>query len=283
MACNAWGETSVFVPAQGYLRPSLFEGSQKGREVGAVFQNPARLAKLTDTQFKVESSNDYFGYDDFSTSFGARTTAGMSFGLGYQWFGTSGIPSVQRIVGEKPTQTGTFAHDFKVLSFNLAQYVSPKMALGVSVRQMYQSLESDSAEGFSGDFGLYYHVSDYVWFGAYTRYLTSSDFFWESSGVKESLDPVLNIESGLDRDPYYVRFMADKDFGRVLFEWGLMPSFSVQIDSVWNSNFHHQRLGYGALIELGAFALSFLHLHYSQTDFGLDQNYFGLLYRFGGV
>jgi hypothetical protein len=283
IASRAWAETAVFVPTHGYMRPSLVEGNQKGREVSAVFQNPARLATITDLQTKIESSNDYFGYDDLSLSFATRTSGEVALGIGYQWFGTTGIPKVTRVAGDLPTTQGTFAHDFRRVSFSVAQYVTPKLAVGVSAQQMYQRLASDYAIGASGDFGFYYQASDYVWFGAYTRYLTSSDFTWAHSGVRESFTPGLNIESGLDLYPYYLRFMADQDFARVLCEWGLNTTLSLQLDSVWNATYEHQRMGYGAILELGPVALSFLQLHYTQSDFGLDQNYVGVLYRFGGL
>ncbi len=279
---GTWADTAVYVPTKAYMRPSLFDGNQTGREVSAIFQNPARLASLTELQFKVESSNDYFGYDDLSMSVATKGETGVSVGIGYHWFGTSGIPEVERETDALPTITGSFAHNFRILSFNVAQYITPKLAIGVASQQMHQSLASDYAIGYSGDIGFYYQATEYVWFGAYTRYLTSSDFTWNNSGVEESFSPGLNLESGIDFEPYYLKFMGNQDFGKVMLEMGLNSGLSLQADSIWNSKYEHQRLGYGAILELGPVALSFLHLQYTQTDFGLDQNYFGLLYKFGG-
>lgn len=272
-------ETDVFLPRRGFLVPELFEGRQMGREIGGVFQNPAQIAQANTPLLKLDSSQDFFGYSDVTLGAVYPLTFGV-VGFGYQWFGTEGIPEVVRVNGEKPVQIGSLTHGFKTYSVSYGYSVSQRLHVGGNVRYIEQVLAGDSASGYVADLGGLWDVTDYVWVGGYTHYLTGLTLDWENSEASEPVNRYMVLESGINIYPFFGKISVDDTHRRARLEWMAHSRFSLLTDSVWLKSMDHIRFGYGALIEFDGFALSYLHLHYTETDFGLSQDLFGILFRF---
>jgi hypothetical protein len=261
------------------LTPELFEGRQMGREIGGVFQNPAQISQANRAMVKLDSSQDFFGYADVTVGTVVPLTFGVA-GLGYHWFGTTGIPEVERINGEKPVQTGSLNHGFTTYTVSYGYSVSQRFHLGAHVRYVEQVLAGDSASGYYGDLGVLWDVSDYIWLGGYTEYLSGLKLNWEGSAQSESVNRNVVLEAGVNYHPLFVKSTLDDTHRRLRFEWQAHSKFSLLTDSVWLNTMDHLRYGYGALIEFDGFALSYLHLHYTESDLGLSQDLFGILFRF---
>lgn len=274
-----FAETDVFLPRRGLLVPELFEGRQMGREVGGVFQNPAQIAQANTSLLKLDSSQDFFGYSDVTVGVVQPLTFGV-VGLGYHWFGTSGIPEVVRINGAKPVQTGSLNHGFKTYTVSYGYSLSHRFHLGGHVRYVEQVLAGDSAGGYYVDLGGLWDVTDYFWVGGYTQYLSGLTLEWENSSQSEDVDRYAVLESGINIHPFFGKVTYDDTHLRTRLEWAAHSRFSLITDSLWLTSMDHLRYGYGALIEFDGFALFYLHLHYTETDFGLSQDLFGILFRF---
>lgn len=271
--------TEVFIPSRGLLVPELFEGRHMGREVGGVFQNPAQIAQANTPLFKLDSSQDFFGYSDVTSGAVVPLTFGV-LGLGYHWYGTSGIPEVLRVNGEKPVQIGSLTHGFTTYTVSYGYSLSQYLHVGAHIRYVNQVLAGDAASGYYGDVGVLWDINDYFWAGGYTQYLSGLTLEWENSGHSETVGRDAVLETGVNYHPFFAKVSLDELHRRTRLEWAAHSRFSLITDSVWLESMTHLRYGYGAVIEFDGFALSYLHLHYTESDFGLSQDLFGILFKF---
>lgn len=266
---------------RGLLAPQFFEEGVEGRDVGQVFGNPAGFDRDIKTQIALDASQDFIGYDRYSLA--AVFPYGRAvIGIGYMQLSANDLLNVSSSLGGTAEITGTFSDQYSLMVGTVKVRPHRGLSVGVRVGEFRHVLDDDEGKGYMVDAGFRQEFGQGFWLGAYARHLTPMKIVWEKSGEEETVERDWLYEFGVNQRPFLVTFSSSSDYQRVYGEWVLHKRFSVIGDKVWDSGFTSQRMSIGTLIDFGSFALSYLHLHYDQTDLASDQDIVGLLFRLGG-
>jgi hypothetical protein len=265
-----------YVPTKGILTPELFDSYKTGREVTAIFQNPAKLAKAKYQQFKTESNQGFFGYSDHTVSYIHPFSFGV-VGGGYHVSGTTDIPEVDWERNKRPVQVGTFSDTYHSGNIGLGITMPNYAYAGVRGKVMNHSLFGRTGQLFSLDLGGLIEVSEYLWVGAYTRHLIGNHIDW--GAYSESLARDIILETGINIPPFTTQLSKDLNYFRFSGEWAIHPRWSVVADGVFDSEVNYIRHSIGAIIDFNSFALSYIHLNYKETSFDINQNLLGVMFR----
>lgn len=272
--------TAPFMLERGFLSPNFFEGGKAGREVSGVFLNPAGYPHRTTRQIAVDASQNFLGYDRYSVA-AIYPQGPFVFGLGYSQFSANDIAKVPLVSTVKATQTGSISDSYKLMVFTASTSPRPGLNVGVRAGQFEHQLSDDLGVGYIFDVGVRQSFASGLWAGMYTRYLAPMTVHWTKSATDESVPRQWVGELGYTAYPYSVAVSADTVYRRVYGEWSLQKRFSATSDAVWNDKMSLQRVSIGTVVDFGGFALSYLHLHYTQSELATDQDVVGLLFRLG--
>lgn len=141
-------------------------------DVNQMFYNPAGIA-LRDEQLQAS-----FTYNKWIADIG-HSTAAVSFnirdvgtvGVGFITFGLSGIPATRDIANTPEVAAGqvdfntSTTYNYRDIAYQVtfSRYVIEKLALGITVRGISQTIDDITASAFALDFGSVYHVGVLDW------------------------------------------------------------------------------------------------------------------------
>jgi hypothetical protein len=270
-------ETDIFVPYRGVLFADTFETVGRNKEVTNIFQNPANLAGAIRHQVKIDSSQNFFGYNHVVAGYLIPTDY-FVLGIGMNSFYTSDIPRVVDSQIGRPYISEYFGHMNRVLSLVLGVPLKAGFQAGVQVQNYLQRLDTDEASSYAVDFGLSWK-SDSFWIGTYSRNLLKTAYKWKLSGHEESLARKVVVEGGYYNDFFQAKIANDSTFSRGVVEFYLNPNFSFLGDGVWKGEL--QRYSYGVCIDFDIFALQYNHIVYVNEILSLDRDLIGVVFSFG--
>ena len=271
-------KTDVFVPQQGFLIPNTLDTFTDNKEVAFVFQNPAGLAGASQTQVKLDTSQDFFGYHQVSLAT-VFPTQEFTLGLGYFNFFTDDITRATKTDSTRPEAVGTFGHSVQTLTLSLAKRFHPEITAGVMFQGLSQNLDSSSAFGYSADLGVIWTPYTQIWFGAYTQNLLNSGYQWSNSSRSESLPQRMVVSTGYRT--YWMQTELSTDFTsyKLRAEYDLSDQLIFIGDILKEPAF--TRYNYGIILDLGSWSLQYNHLTNPDGLLQYNQELFGICYRFG--
>lgn len=272
-------ETTPFILERGFMAPNFFEGAIEGREISAVFMNPAGFPHPIQSQVAVDASQNFLGYNRYAVA-GATSYRGVTLGAGYSQFSADDIAQVPLVSGEKAEQSGVLSDAYRVMVITAGVNPRPGLTLGARLGAYEHELAGDTGKGYSFEAGVRQAFLFGGWVGVYSRYLAPMTIKWQKSSAEETVPREWVMETGYTRYPFSVALSADSKYRRAYGEWAIHKRLSVTGDTVWDDSFDSQRMSLGTVVDFGGFALSYLHLHYTQTELAADQDVVGLLFRF---
>lgn len=260
--------------------PDSFEGMGPGRALGAVFQNPARLAGAKSHQLKVETASDYLGYDRFTLAYlygfsKARIPFALAVGH-YAFYADDLIRTTESEHAPNGVAIGGSFSDKNAQSVAaMGALLGRGFSAGTTVRYYTRNLDSASKQSVALDFGVLWQYR-FLQLGAYTRNLFATDPKWNTTDTQEMLPEALVAEIGLSWKQVNTLLSSDFDRHRLWGEYQLNPHLSLIGDGVWESGGGLIRHGIGALLTLGGVSLQYQHLQFDASHLSFSQDTLGL-------
>jgi hypothetical protein len=271
--------TEPYNPQKGFLFADSIDPYTPGWQVGAIFQNPATIFGATKHQLKIDSSQNFFGYNQLNIGY-VFPGKKVCLSVGYNSFYTSDIPRVGVITGStRPQSTDYFSDNYHDAALSIATGLTPKTSLGVSLHYQRHQLDSSSADSFIGDFGVVHRPIKNIWFGLYTQNLIYSDYAWDSTGFIENLPRKCVLEAGFNWGLGVLSFATDFDNKKADIEGFLSYNFSVLGGLVFDKEQNVRRYSVGLRLELEYFALNYKHSNYLTDALNLEQSLFGIAFK----
>lgn len=141
-------------------------------DVNQMFYNPAGIG------LKNETAQAAFTYNKWIADI-AHSTAAVSYnlegvgtiGVGFITFGLSGIEAVRDIAvdpnsGTNPRELlSTSSYDYRDIAYQVSfsRYVIDRLALGITLKGISQTIDGEGATAFAVDFGSLYHIGILDW------------------------------------------------------------------------------------------------------------------------
>lgn len=271
--------TDVFVPEEGFLSPPSFD-SVPGHQVAHVFQNPSLISGADSHQFRVDSLQDFFGYNQFRV---ASVLAGynLSFAIGYSQYYADDLTENRF---DRSTSRGVAGDSFSDLNSRLAiamaYPVLDNLDVGITFSLFRRELFDQTANALSLDAGVTYQMNSYWRFGAYTVHAFAQDLKWES-GLRETLPFRGVIEASYDDT--WVNGAVATNFSHIRGRsaLALAPQFSLFSDVASTMSFSVERYGFGTILLLGHVSIQYMRLEYRATDIDFGQDMFSFAIHFG--
>jgi hypothetical protein len=192
------GQPMAFTKLAGGARPAAM-GQASAALAGDAYgqpRNPALLATLKEGRAGSQLALLPGGRDLQNLTFGRPFDPGSawSYGLFYSRSGF-GAP-LERRVSNTPDPDSTFSESASVIGAGVAAWLWPgRVAAGINVKLLNQSLGDASGGGFSGDGGLFWRTGPHLDLGLGLQDVASR-LGW-NTGLSENLAPVIRAGARL--------------------------------------------------------------------------------------
>ncbi|NQY74707.1 MAG: hypothetical protein HRT90_08090 [Candidatus Margulisbacteria bacterium] len=268
----------VFLPDIRSQFPAMTWSGQSGQEVGAIFQNPAFLAKTDGYQMSLNHTQPYQDFSHLILGY-TQPVSHIQFGFGYSYFSSTNIP--RTIINDlgKIVSTGQVQFGIHHARFTGAWLLQKDLSVGGALAWHSQNMDTQSVSHITADLGIYYAYTDTLFLGVHTQDLLRHLLSGRNTG---SFSSELVIE-GTYRDPEKSLSLAST-FSSIMLggEFFLGPYFSLFGHVNLRSNIVSSRHSIGTALYLLPFTLRYAYFQESVPGLQNTQHLLGIQYQFNG-
>lgn len=273
-------KTDPFVLDPYFSYPIFLPSSGNGREVEAVFFNPAGSTGSPTHQVRFSSGSPILGYSHYGIGYLAPFTD-WSVSFGIEGFGANDLIHTSLGSNGRPQTGDTFADRY--YRTMAAVSFSPQESIKIAVKGGYfiHMLEDDKASFLSLDVGMRWAAAPFFSLGFFTENALHSDYSWTLSNAIEEVSRRLFVEAAWHTPVYAVSLLTDFGNHMISGEYRVSDTLQLVADSVWHGLSDWKRYSLGIVLNLDIIDIYYRHNAYLARDFGSDTDVIGVLFRFG--